>query len=378
MKLLHVIVLYNIGGAEMMLARLVGALGAPRYEHVVISLGRETSLTAHFRDSGVDVRCIGLERGRPSFAGLWHLRRIIDAEQPDILHGWMYHGNLAATVATIGTRHRLPVLWSIRQSLYSLQAEKAMTRLVIHAGKYFSSRAHLILYNSETSTRQHEAYGYCRHKSLVIPNGFDTDCFKPDSEARRAVRAELRIPKDSILIGLVARYHPMKDHGNFFRAATLLMERHSNVHFLLIGTGVTEEHRVFARLMHKCVVRDRIHLLGERQDIPRLTAALDIACSASAWGEGFSNAIGEAMACAVPCVGTDVGDTRKIIGDTGFVVPPGDAEALVAAWCTLIECGRQCRGALGQRARWRILKRYSLAAVAQQYAQVYARTTGAN
>ncbi|MDN5850021.1 MAG: glycosyltransferase [Nitrococcus sp.] len=359
-----------------MLVRLVTALRAPTYEHVVVALGEETPVAAYLADVGVRVYCLGLRPSRPSLLALSQLRRVARTEHPDVIHGWMYHGNLAATMAATGRRHRPPVLWSIRHSLYSLQAEKPMTRLVIHGGKYFSNRAHLILYNSETSTQQHEAFGYCRYKSLLIPNGFSTDIFKPDCKARRDVRAELSIPQHSILIGLIARFHPMKDHGNFFGAAGYLTQNHPDVHFLLAGNGVTPEEPIFASLMQKSDFRDRIHLLGDRCDVPRLTAALDIASSASAWGEAFSNAIGEAMACAVPCVGTDLGDTRKIIGDTGLVVPAGDADALASAWRTLIECGRQGREALGQRARQRILDRYALSAVAQQYAQVYARATG--
>lgn len=376
MKILHVITGLNVGGAETMLARLTDALGPPAYEHLVISLIDGGGVAQRLREIGVAMHSLGMKPGRPSLTALTKLRGLIRRTRPDVIHGWMYHGNLAATMATLGGRGKPPLLWSIRQSLYDLQKEKSSTRLAIRAGAYFSNRAHLIFYNSETSAHQHKAYGYSRHKSHLIPNGFDTDSFKPDREARQSVRAELRVPQDSILIGLVSCFHPMKDHVNFFRATEYLVQRHPDIHFLLAGSGVTEDQPEFADLIHKSAFPARIHLLGERHDMPRLTAALDIA-SSSSWGEAFSNSIAEAMACAVPCVGTDVGDTRKIIGDTGIVIPPRNAEALASGWRVLIERGHEGRETLGKRARQQILDRYSLAVVAQQYAQVYAHVTGA-
>jgi glycosyltransferase involved in cell wall biosynthesis len=372
MKILHVITGLNVGGAEIMLTRLVGALQPPRYAHSVASLTDGGAVAQRLRRRGIVVRSLGMKQGRPSLIALAKLRRLVRNIAPDIVHGWMYHGNLAATMATLGSRTQPPLLWSIRHSLHVLEKEKSSTRFAIRAGTYFSTHPRFIFYNSVTSQHQHEAYGYCRRVSHLIPNGFDTDHFKPDSEMRQAVRAELRVPQNTILIGLVARYDPMKDHANFFRAAACMIEQHPNIHFLLAGRDVTVEHPLFAELMHKSVFRDQVHLLGERDDVPRLTAALDVA-SSSSLGEAFSNSIAEAMACSVPCVGTDVGDTAKIIGDTGVVVPPHDAGALAAGWQTLISCGRQGREELGQRARQKILERYSLAAVAQQYAQIYAR-----
>lgn len=375
-KILHVITGLTAGGAETMLVRLIGALEPPGYEHTVVSLIEGGTFEQRLRETGVAVHSLSMKQGIPSWTGLVRLRRLIRRIMPDVIHGWMYHGNLAAAMAVLGGRSKPELLWSIRHSLYDLRKEKSLTQLTIRIGAHFSARPRLIIYNSATSTRQHEDYGYSRRWSHVIPNGFDTDFFKPDSEARQAARAALHIPQDSILIGLIARYHPIKDHGNFFRAAALLAQRHPDIHFLLAGSGVTEEQPVFADLMRNSICRHRMYLLGERHDIPQLTAALDIA-SSSSWSEAFSNSIGEAMACAVPCVGTDVGDTRKIIDDSGLVVPPRDAEALAAGWHTLIEHGSQGRKSLGERARKRILDHYSLTAVAQQYAQVYARVIGA-
>jgi glycosyltransferase involved in cell wall biosynthesis len=188
---------------------------------------------------------------------------------------------------------------------------------------------------------------------------------------RRQVRAELRIADDVVLIGLVARYHPMKDHASFLRAAGLVARAHPAVRFLLVGKGLTVEEPKLLKIIGEQHLHGCIFLLGERSDIPRLTASLDIACSASAWGEGFSNSIGEAMACGVPCVVTDVGDSSHIVGDTGLSVPPRDPDALARAIGRLIEAGPEHRRHLGAAARRRIEDGFSIPAIARCYEDLY-------
>ena len=144
------------------------------------------------------------------------------------------------------------------------------------------------------------------------------------------MRRELGLSENVILVGLIARFDAMKDHETFFKAAGLLIRRLPGVHFMLAGAGVSIENAPLARMVCKNGLNGAVHLVGPRDDVPRLTAALDLGTSASI-GEGFCNAIGEAMACAVPCVATDVGDAARIVADTGRVVPPRNPEALAAA-----------------------------------------------
>ena len=103
----------------------------------------------------------------------------------------------------------------------------------------------------------------------------------------------------------------------------------------------------------------------------RIYAALDIAISSSAYGEGFPNVLGEAMACGVPCVATDTCDTRLVIGETGIVVPPRDPAALASAWEQLIVLGRAGRRSLGMTARARIDGNYEIGSVVGGYEALY-------
>jgi len=188
---------------------------------------------------------------------------------------------------------------------------------------------------------------------------------------RSSVRAELGLDVGTPLIGLVARYHPMKDHANFLTATSLLAKQDPTAHFLLVGPNVDASNQELSAKIATLGLQERVHLLGERRDIPRINAALDIASTTSCWGEGFPNVIGEAMACGVPCVVTDVGDSALIVGETGRVVPPRDPRALAAAWRDMLQMDRETRGGLGERARARIVTHFSLNEIARRHEKLY-------
>ena len=204
---------------------------------------------------------------------------------------------------------------------------------------------------------------------VVIPNGFDLNLFKPDLEGRTLVRQELRIPEDTMLIGMVGRFDPQKDHYNFIKAAALLQKEIPDVQFLLCGDDITWENQKLSKWIDETGFHGYFHLLGRRSDISRIMTALDIA--SSSYGEGFPNVVGEAMSCGVPCVVTDVGDSALIVGDTGIVVPPKDPNALALAWKKLIEIGKDKRQKLGHNARLRIRENFNLPSVVRRYEELY-------
>jgi len=374
---MHVITGLSTGGAETMLLKLLSAASGSM-EHVVVSLGDEGTIGPRIAALGVPVHCLGLRRNAPNpfrALSILPLARRID---PQLIQGWMYHGNLMASMAALALRksarrvpgHKPPVLWNIRQTVYDLRRERWLTAKLIREGARLSSGPAAIIYNSQTSASQHEELGYRAEKRVVIPNGFDCQVLRPDEAARKAVREELGITDDTVLVGLVARYHPMKDHVAFIKAAARVAQSHPQTMFVLAGAGVSSKQPELAEAIQQNKLGDRVILLGERPDIPRLNNAFDIACSAS-WNEAFSNSIGEAMACGVPCAVTDVGDSAYIVADSGFVAPPRSPEALANAIGRLIGLGRSGRQQLGTKARQRIETEFSLSAIVQRYEDLY-------
>jgi glycosyltransferase involved in cell wall biosynthesis len=213
--------------------------------------------------------------------------------------------------------------------------------------------------------------GYDINKFILIPNGFNLEFYHPDPDAYRSVREELRLDGDQMIIGHAARFHPMKDHKTMLAACSIVHRSFPDVHFVLCGEGVTEHNDELMRQVTNFELKSVCHLLGNRDDMPRLTAAFDAACLSSINGEGFPNVIGESMACEVPCVVTDVGDSAAIVGETGIVVIPGSPTDLARGLSSIIEIGREGRSLLGKAARQRVEDYYSLAFIIAQYESLY-------
>ncbi len=369
-KILHIITGLNTGGAETMLLKVLTNMDRESFLPEVVSLTDIGSVGPKIQELGIPVHAIGM---RPEFPGplsIWRFIRRVRGLQPDLLQGWMYHGNLAAQFTNAFLPNPVPVLWNVRHSIYDLKNEKKMTAWMIRLGAKFSNKPSRILYNSKISASQHEALGYVSEKRVTIPNGFDTDIFSSSEEARLKIRQELGLSASSSLIGLIGRYHPMKDHGNFVRAASYISKTHPDIHFVLAGTDVDCKNTELTDLVKSQGLTSKFHLLGERNDINRLTASLDIA-SSSSFTEAFSNTIGEAMACEVPCVATNVGDSDWMVGDTGRLVPPRDPAALASACEDLLDIGLDGRKALGAKARERIINNFSINKIVSNYEALY-------
>jgi glycosyltransferase involved in cell wall biosynthesis len=268
---------------------------------------------------------------------------------------------------------RAPVVWGVHHSDHVAGVTKRSTLLTVSACACLSH--HLparVVCCSEHGRRLYEKAGFAASKLAVIPNGFDVETFRPDPEARASVRSELGLGPGTPMIGLVARYDPLKDHATFLRAAARLGRARPDVHFLLCGAKVDRTNAELAGLAESLGIAGRCHLLGPRQDVPRIFAALDVAASSSI-SEAFPLALGEAMACGVPCVATDVGDCALMIGPTGRVVPPGEPAALAAALADVLGMSPESRRALGAAARRGVVERFELGAVTRQYEDLYQR-----
>jgi glycosyltransferase involved in cell wall biosynthesis len=370
LRILHVIPDLCLAGAEMKLYKLLAATNREQFAPTVISMRDGGELRGRIEALGIPVHSLGIRGLLPGPRSVNRLARLVRRIDPDLIHGWMYHGNLAAQFAAALSRKKAPVLWGVHQSLYGFAYEKWLTVLVIKLGALLSRAPRGIVYVSKTSACQHEAHGYNRERTLVFHQGFDTEKFAPSEEARFAVCQELGLPNDTLLIGMIGRYHPVKDHANFLKAAERVLKSRSEVRFILCGKGVDHNNPALRTLVEETQIRDRIHLMGERLDIQRIMPALDIAVSSSC-SEGFPNVVGEAMSSGVPCVVTAVSDLPEIVGTTGRVVPPRDTAALASAIEEMIAMGPAGRKALGAAARARVIEHYSLESSVAQYEAVY-------
>jgi len=368
-KIVHLITELNTGGAEQMLYKIVTRMDRKAFMPLVVSMTDRGPIGGKLASEGVQVLELGMRLGRPNPAGLLKLYRLLRKQDPDVLQTWLYHADLLGLIAGKASAVK-KIVWGIRCSDMDLRNYSPLTALTVWSNARLSKVPDAILVNSEKGKEIHEKRGYSSRRMTVMPNGFDIEHFRPDETAREWLLAQLGLTHQAALIGCVARFDPMKDHATFFRAASALAAKKDSVHFILAGDGMVSSNAQVSMLLDS-KIRDKVHLLGRREDIPRLLAAMDIATSASAYGEGFSNAVGEAMACGVPCVVTDVGDAAWIVGDTGRVVPPGSPEGLTEAWERLLDMDRGERQRLGEKARARVAENFEISNVVRRFEDFY-------
>jgi glycosyltransferase involved in cell wall biosynthesis len=354
------------GGSERQLVQLALALDKRVFEVTVLTLYAGGGLEKELEGTAVRYVSLG-KRGRWDLLGFFiRLARQLWLLRPCVIHGYLDIANLLALLAKPFPRGP-SIIWGARASKRDLSHYDWLRRLAYELERRLSRFADRIIVNSEAGRAHLVQRGFPPEKLVLVQNGIDTDYFRPDREAGAKVRREWSIAPGEILIGIVGRLDPVKDHRTFLRAAATLSEERPHVRFVCVGSVGGERYALELReLASELSLDERIYWAGMRSDMRGVYNALDI-CVSSSESEGFSNAIAEAMACGVPCVVTDVGDSVKIVGDTGFVTPPLDPTALAQ---TLIRCLESDRHALGARARLRIEQNWSVKLLAAKTERV--------
>ncbi|KMY68361.1 hypothetical protein AAU61_01315 [Desulfocarbo indianensis] len=372
LSICHIITTTSPGGAEKQLVAL--AANRPDWqEHAVICLSPPGELAPALEAAGAPVRSLGLRPGPAALLrGPGLIRGILARTRPHIVQTWLYHADLLGALgARLAGIKRL--IWTVRCADMDFSRYALSTRLVVKACTALSSWPAAIVANSRAGAEWHLARGY-KQKPRLIPNGFDTGLFRPDAAARETVRRELGIPPQALAVGRVARLDAMKDYPGLLRAAQEAIQRRPELFFILAGQGVRAETPELRGWLEPPLA-GRALLLGPRRDVPRLLNALDLHLSNSL-SEGMPNVVGEAMAVGLPNLVSDAGDSRELVGETGWVVPAGEPPALAEALAGIAGLERGELSSRGQAARRRIIQRYSLEAMVQAYSELYRELSG--
>jgi glycosyltransferase involved in cell wall biosynthesis len=371
MRIVHVISNLGIGGAELSLCSLVEQTQRRGFDNVVVSLLPDGALRPRLERAGASVIELPGKRG---FAGALLLRALgihVAAAHPDIVHSWMYHSNVAATVVR-GLRYfKCPLIWSIRQGFDNPTLDIGLTRGLIRLGARLSTYPEVVVYNSDDAALTHEAIGYAASRRWIIHNGVDCDRFRPRPDARAAFRAELGLTRDAVLIGRVARYSPMKDFDTLLGAFRKVLNTLSSARLLLIGTDISAGNQglVSLCLRHGCL--DDVIFMGPRLDIEEIYPALDLLVSSSSANEGFPNVVAEALASGTLVASTSIGQSDLIHGGAHRVVPPRDEDALCEAMVDLAGLGAERIQELSGQGRGFVEANFSVEAFAQRHVHLY-------
>ena len=373
MRIVFITTTLSTGGAEMMLLELLRHLDRRRFDPYVISLRTKGEVGPRIEALQIPVLALGMRPGLPDPLKVLTLVSYLQKTRPNLVQTWMYHADLLGALAArlAGCRR---VVWGLHNSNLDQQLTKRSTLMVVKACASLSSWLPTrILSCSTRASEVHAAAGYSADKIHVIPNGFDLGRFRPDDGARVTVRAELGLAPETRLVGLIARYDPQKNHAGFVEAAAMMRDEMPDIHFVLAGGGIDGSNAALQGAIDAHGLGKCMHLLGRRDDMPRLMAALDVLATSSSFGEAFPIVLGEAMACGVPCVVTDVGDSAKIVGESGRVVQTGDMQGLAKHIVELLRLPPEAKSVLGRQARVRVETHYEIGHVTRLYESFYER-----
>lgn len=337
------------GGTERQVVTLANEL-AQRGKSVTIAIIDGRHPPAYELDPRVATNILG-------HGGLWgavratlRLRRLVG--NGSIVYSFLDAANLLAAASLFGRSVKL--VWGVRASDIS---SSAVARMSSRLCRSFSSRADVLIGNATACLDFYVGHGFRPRSQAVVFNGIDVTTWRPDLNARNAVRGELGVAENALLVGFVARVDPQKRHDLLLKA----FARCDEAHLLLVGRGTDAAESELAKLIQSLGIGSRVLRLGERRDLRRITAALDVACCASHY-EGFPNSLLEGMACGVCCVASDVGGVREVLGDAGVVVDGDTAEAFAQSLRDVLRDGNR-RAALAAAGRSRAVALFSTAAM---------------
>lgn len=355
-------------GAETALLQLISQLQSASIRCACIALRdgpcRENLETMQIPTFVMERRFLGIRWYRVLGA-----LRFAKGMAPHVVQGWMYHGNLFALFLRRVMLRHVPLYWGIRHGLSTLSQERWTTALAIRLCARLSGMVDAILYNSFRSAERHEQLGFRTERTRVILNGVDTELFAPDLKKRAAIREQLRVRDDQLLVGVIARNHPDKDPMNFLRAVALLARRLPMLRAVMVGKGYDALKDTV--LSQRLVSRSILTYIDATSDVLSILQGLDLLVCPSR-NESFPNVVAESMSCAIPCVVTDVGDAALLVGESGRVVAPGDSEALAAAIEEFAKSPDEQHRRMQAEARARVVKYFSIERMKEKYIALYA------
>jgi glycosyltransferase involved in cell wall biosynthesis len=370
-KIVYVIGTLNMGGAEQALLRLVveHAASSQDTQQIVVSLTELGVIGEKLQGMGVDVITLHMTSILSLPGAVYKLWRKLRFWSPNVVHTWLYYadlvGGLAARLAGIKN-----IIWGIHSTQVP-QGPLSVIRILIFICSVLSRWIPLkIICCAQAARDFHVRLGYQADKMIVVENGYDLAVFKPSQEIGKSTRIDLGIAADAIVVGAVGRFDPLKDYKNLMAAAERVLLLHPSTVFLFIGRGVDNSNSELMGWISETKNLSRFLLLGERYDVPKLMAAMDIFCLSSR-AEAFPNVVIEAMAMQLPCVVTDVGDAALMVKTSGLVVPAQNSSALANALCSMIELSASRRTELGEMARHLVETNYSIASIAKRHLDVY-------
>lgn len=356
-RVLHVIDTGGPGGAETVFLQTATRLDAARFESSAI-VGGMGWLAQQFEERGVPPRIVPA-KGSFNVRYLSTLLRLARQHRSDVIVAHLYGSSVYASLA--GTLRSIPVVSVLHGQSDVSRTERfaSLKAAIVRRG----SRK-VVFVSERLEDHLRARFGLGAEQCAVIPNGVDTEVFRPARD--RSLRAELHLPGDTALIGAIGNVREPKAYDVLLRAARILVDRSQRFHLVIAGDCVNDLGGQLQQLSHDLGTEGHVTFLGLRPDVSRILNNLDLFVLSSRT-EGFSIACIEAMACGIPVVATRCGGPEQILeGEAGLLVPAGDPESLALAIERVIS-SQDLAATLIARATKRVHGQYSLATMITRY-----------
>ena len=367
-KIVHIISGLKSGGAERSLFNICNSNISDYFIQSVICLGDKAIYGDKLEELGVEVYYLNFKNNNKLFAFI-NFKNIIKKISPDIVQGWMTHGNFASVLAYFILSGRPSLFWNIRQTVYKLKHEYILTRFLFLSNILLSRIPNGIISNANISIKQLIKFGYKNDSFILIPNGFDTNYWKPDHNLRQIERNKLKFNENDFVLGYVGRYHPMKNIKLLLEAFHKLSQQNSKIKLVIVGQNLNN-YNIKEKSIIDMIPQNQILIIDNTEDVKKYYNIFDLLILCSAWGEGFPNVLGEAMSSELCCISTPVGDTPDILEDVGYLVPLDDVDFLIEKVKNCMD-NPEDLNKLGRKARIKILNQYSMEKTINTYLNIY-------
>ena len=333
MRILHVINGLDDGGAEGVLYRI--CVCDKEHKHIVVSMQDFGKYGQLLRSHGIEVKILKISRLKTLPKAILKFRQILKEVKPDLIQTWMYHANIFAGILTKIFYYKKPIVWNIRCTIMKLGEAGLETFFLTYFGSllsYFIPDCIIVCANS--IKLGHQQIGYKYSKIKIIENGFDLEYFKL---SQKIFEKSTNVPKTDLVVGVLGRFHPQKNHNLAIKACSLAIKKGVDIKLHLAGSGITIDEPELKNSIREHSMEKFTRLFGALKDVRVFFNEIDVLLLPSKFGEGFPNVLAEAMASGVPCISTSIGDSKKIIGDTGWVLTTQKPKEIVLALKEIIE-----------------------------------------
>ena len=333
MRILHVINGLDDGGAEGVLYRI--CTYDKEHEHIVLSMQGLGKYGKLLRYHCIEVRALNISTFKTLPCAILKFREVLKETKPDLIQTWMYHANIFAGVLAKIFFYKIPVVWNIRCTIMKLFEAGLTTYILIYLSSllsYFIPDCIIVCGNSVKS--DHQEVGYKSSKIKIIENGFDLEYFKPPKKSQNFNN---NYHTKGLIVGVLGRFHPQKNHDLAIKACSIAISKNINLKLYLAGSGMTTDESELNKSIRKHRMENFTEFFGALKDVRVFFKEIDVLLLPSKFGEGFPNVLAEAMAYGIPCIATSIGDSKRIIGKTGWVVSTEKPKEIVSAFEEIID-----------------------------------------